>query len=478
MAEKKFFVDINLQGSALTNAKIGTNSAIGSTEGAFGYDSAAHRLQYFDGTAIKDVANLSDISAVTGGLIFQGGYDAGTGSPNITDDSSVLKGFFWVVTAAGSFLNEAVQVGDSIVAKQDNPGGDIANWLILQGNVVIATDSVDGISRLATQEEANDGTLGAAVVITPATLQGKIDAQITPALNDKLSKSGDTMNGTLNMGGNNIENATAVKTNELYSRNLDGTIDVFDDLLLQGATVKNVPTPTNDDEVANKEYVDGEVATALPLAGGTMSGSINMGYNSIDNVNQITLDYIAANSTDYVRFLGLGLDLNENQKVINLATPTADGDAANKLYVDGAASTAQANAETYADSLAPNYDPAGSATTAEQNAKDYADSLAPNYDPAGSASTAESNANTYTDTAIANTRFNQNIAIEDWTFNVLENAYYVQITHNLNSEFPIVLTYGADNKQVEMVNFAYSPNQTWLISNISPTYLIYVTIAK
>ena len=73
---------------------------------------------------------------------------------------------------------------------------------------------------------------------------------------------------------------------------------------------------------------------------------------------------------------------------------------ANVFDAYGAASTAQSNAEDYADGLAANYDPAGSAATAQSNAEDYADGLAANYDPAGAASTAEGNANSYTDTAI------------------------------------------------------------------------------
>jgi hypothetical protein len=67
---------------------------------------------------------------------------------------------------------------------------------------------------------------------------------------------------------------------------------------------------------------------------------------------------------------------------------------------NGAAATAQSNAEDYADGLASNYDPAGSAATAQSNAEDYADGLASNYDPAGSASTAETNAKNYADDLI------------------------------------------------------------------------------
>jgi hypothetical protein len=52
------------------------------------------------------------------------------------------------------------------------------------------------------------------------------------------------------------------------------------------------------------------------------------------------------------------------------------------------------------DATASAYDAAGAASTAQANAESYADSLATNYDAAGAASTAETNANSYTDTAI------------------------------------------------------------------------------
>jgi hypothetical protein len=262
MAEKKFFVDINLQGSALTNATIGTNSSL-TKAGSFGFDGT--RLKYFDGTAIKDVANLSDISAVTGGLIFQGGYDPTTDTPDITDGSA-LKGFFWAATAAGTFLGESVQVGDSIVAKVDAAGATIADWLILQGNIVIATDSVDGISRLATQTEANDGTEGGAVVITPATLQGKIDAQITPEISSKLPLAGGTMSGDLNLGGNNLSgvNKLALNTIKPSGNNTDVSLQAN---LNAGDTyfISNLPAPTNNGDAASKLYVDNAAAGAVVM---------------------------------------------------------------------------------------------------------------------------------------------------------------------------------------------------------------------
>jgi len=101
------------------------------------------------------------------------------------------------------------------------------------------------------------------------------------------------------------------------------------------------------------------------------------------------------------------LDFGGTNKVTSLASPSSNGDAANKLYVDNTAASAQSAAESYADNAASNAQAAaesyadGVASTAQTNAQNYADSLAVNYDAAGSAATAQSNSNSYTDTAIS-----------------------------------------------------------------------------
>lgn len=257
---KKSFVNLDLQGNSLVNPTIGLNSNM-TKEGSFQYNAAEFRLEYFNGTLVEQVANLTDIAAVTGGLIFQGGYDPTTNTPDITvDNDSVKKGFFWVATAAGTFLGETVQVGDSIIAKQDNPGNTAANWLILQGNVVIATDTVDGIVRLATQTEVNDGTEGGAVVVTPATLQGKIDAQITPEINNKLPLAGGTMSGNIDMGDYKIYHVNFIEIEEIGS--VDGTTEVWSNLHLNDTALSGVSTPVNDTDAANKTYVDTAASTA------------------------------------------------------------------------------------------------------------------------------------------------------------------------------------------------------------------------
>lgn len=362
MAEKKFFVDINLQGNKLVNGTVGANSSM-TKAGSFGFNESNSRLEYFNGSTLQEIANLSDISAVTGGLILQGGYDADTNTPNITDGTA-LKGFFWVVTVAGSFLGESVQIGDSIIAKIDEAGATLSDWLILQGNVVIATDTVDGISRLATQTEANDGTEGGAVVITPATLQGKIDAQITPAINTRLPYDGGTMSGNIDFNNTHgILNANVVGSNQLKGNELinydNADINLKANLDAENsATIVNLPAPTNDGDATNKLYVDNASNDKLPLSGGTMSGSVDMGGNNLSNAgtvasNTVYTNEISAREGNHSIIFDLengNVNLVGVNKITNLSgVPTENTDITNKTYVDGAASTAQANAEAYTD---------------------------------------------------------------------------------------------------------------------------------
>jgi predicted GNAT family acetyltransferase len=92
------------------------------------------------------------------------------------------------------------------------------------------------------------------------------------------------------------------------------------------------------------------------------------------------------------------LDLVGGENLIDSVASGLSVDGNSELSIDrtvvdtwydanGAAATAQSNAEDYADGLASNYDPAGAAATAQSNAEDYADGLASNYEAAGAVST-------------------------------------------------------------------------------------------
>ena len=186
---KKSFVNLDLQGNALVNPTIGANADM-TKAGSFQYNSVANRLEYYNGATIETVANLNDI---TGALDFQGGYDAATNTPDLTAPAAgaVKQGYYWVVTAAGTFFTETLAIGDSLFAKVDDPSA-LTDWVIVQGNVDLASESTPGITYLATSAQVATGTETGAYAVNPATLQGKINAQsYTAAVKGTLGGQSD-----------------------------------------------------------------------------------------------------------------------------------------------------------------------------------------------------------------------------------------------------------------------------------------------
>ncbi|MEJ5962816.1 hypothetical protein [Pedobacter immunditicola] len=126
----------------------------------------------------KITNTIADInSTITGGLVNKGGYDAGANSPmlDVTPIAGIKNGWTYVITVAGTFFTENVQVGDMIVAKQDNPT-TLAHWLVVNKNIadiVQASTGSQGIIQLANQTEVNAG-VDANKAVTPATLQAKV----------------------------------------------------------------------------------------------------------------------------------------------------------------------------------------------------------------------------------------------------------------------------------------------------------------
>jgi len=137
-------------------------------------------------------------------------------------------------------------------------------------------------------------------------------------LDQKLSKSGGSMTGTLDMGNNQI---------------------------------KNLQAPNLLNDAATKYYADFMDTKKLSLTGGTMTGHLFMENNAILDMGNSRIARLAfpALSTDaaskqYVdqqtipRWGGDvygDLYMMDFKTITNLRTPTAGSDAANKAYVDG-----------------------------------------------------------------------------------------------------------------------------------------------
>ena len=84
--------------------------------------------------------------AGSGALIFQGGYDASTNTPDLDTNpsASIKQGWTYAVTKAGDFFTETVEDGDLIIAESDAPTA-LSDWTVVQNNVGVATaGSTDG----------------------------------------------------------------------------------------------------------------------------------------------------------------------------------------------------------------------------------------------------------------------------------------------------------------------------------------------
>lgn len=89
-------------------------------------------------------------SSVAGGLIYQGGYDAATNTPNLDSPPTIAgikKGWTYTVTADGTFFTEQVRVGDVLIAEIDAPT-TLADWTTVQNNIDLASLSQIGIGNV------------------------------------------------------------------------------------------------------------------------------------------------------------------------------------------------------------------------------------------------------------------------------------------------------------------------------------------
>ena len=87
-------------------------------------------------------------NAVVGGLVYQGGYNASTNTPDLTTSpNSILKGWTYTVTADGTFFGEQLRVGDVLIAEVNDPSA-LGDWTTVQNNIDLASDSQVGIGNV------------------------------------------------------------------------------------------------------------------------------------------------------------------------------------------------------------------------------------------------------------------------------------------------------------------------------------------
>lgn len=153
--------------------------------------SGTGRIQGIDTvTASTDAASKNYVDqqlAGSGLLIFQGGYNAATNTPDLdsSPSSGIKKGWSYVVTADGSFFTEQVRVGDLLIANSDSPTA-LSDWTTVQSNIDLATTTTPGIASFSSASFA----VSAAGEVT-IKAGGVSDAQLASTFNKIIGTDTD-----------------------------------------------------------------------------------------------------------------------------------------------------------------------------------------------------------------------------------------------------------------------------------------------
>ena len=260
-----------------------------------------------------------------------------------TLDSSVTS-----INASLSQVNEKIT---SLTSRMDTAEKNIKTNT---SNITSLTSRVDktetDITSLTSRVTTNETSINN--INTEIT---NIKQDITTVEGDYVKKAGDTMTGNLTMGLNQI----VMDTGHIVGGNNTLLFEGYPLIDVDGAKISMVADPVEAMDAANKEYVDNAVAGVnptgdyLPLTGGTMSGDINMGVNNsvrfgsanyalYQNEGTGHLVLTGNSNTDIVEMNNIGtLQFGNKTTIQNVKTPTNNGDAAPKSYVDGQISIAK-----------------------------------------------------------------------------------------------------------------------------------------
>ena len=244
------------------------------------------------GTAEKNITkNTSDIASLTNRVTTNETSinNINTEITNIKQDITTVEGDY--VKKAGDTMTGNLTMGLNQIVMDTGHivGGN--NTLLFEGYPLIDVDGAK-ISMVANPAEAMDAAnkeyvdnavagvkpTGDYLPLTGGTMSGDINMGVTNsvrfgAANYALYQNEDT--GHLLLTGNS--NTDIVEMNNI------GTVQFGNE-----TTIRNVKTPTNNQDAVPKSYVDGQISIAkndvyeqihnyLPLTGGTLTGSVRFG---------------------------------------------------------------------------------------------------------------------------------------------------------------------------------------------------------
>lgn len=311
-------------------------------------------------------------------------------TPSTKDDNgaptSPKECAFWFITKCRHYKNQYVR---DVAELTQNVGKQTWQATLANLNVSDMWVEVGTLNKKLTQEiadrEQGDATLDAKIEQEILDRE-QADSEISTKLEQEISNRTDA-DTTLNQA---IAAETEARTEAdaelqleiekikadylpLAGGTMTGPID------MNGQTIDSLPEPSEADHAVNKQYVDNadakledSIEEKLPLTGGTMKGAINMNGQSITNLADAANDGDAVSKKYMENALGDYLPTNGgtmngainmgNHTITNVADPVNGTDAANKEYTDNAITSAVKNVN---DAVASKYLPLAGGSMSE-----------------------------------------------------------------------------------------------------------------
>ena len=263
-------IPLNVLGSATGNVSLGSNKIISLSNPTNAQDAATK-------------AYVDNQLAGSGLLIFQGGYNAATNTPDLdsSPSSSIKKGWSYVVTADGSFFSEQVRVGDLLIAEQDAPT-TLAHWTTVQNNIDLASTTNVGIASFSSDNFA----VSAAGQVTIKNGGVILGTETTGSYNPTVGTDTD-----INIGNNGASGIAVINTVSLT----DGVITAFTTENAQSAS----ETQEGIIELATQAEVDGGTNSTHAVTPATLASHIS-------NKQSFADTYPASSTTSWSVAHGLG----------------------------------------------------------------------------------------------------------------------------------------------------------------------------